>query len=383
MTRNSAVLDNLREQRDQSRDAAIALAEQEDFDPTSDAYTSLEERAANLDSQIGRLVTLHEQQDAADALDGRLGRAAQRQEREAGRDVEHRSMGQQWTDSDVWRDYNFRGTSSRLDVEQRALPHSLASLADAMPSSPIVDLTPPASPDVLIPLTNIVTVSSNAIDYIVWSIAAGAAEIVAEGALKPSIEWEPNVVSSSLDTVAAWTSFTRQMAEDASAVRSFIDGELQREISKKVEAEAKAAVGAATLPAVAGPAGSGLVGALRAGQAAVQAEGYSPNAFLVASDDLIDLDLATMSQLGGAPSSTPSYWGMRPIVDPDATAGTVIVGDFKAGVQHYRRNNVQLFASDSATADSFLKNVLHVLAEQRAKTVVARPNALAEVTAGA
>ena len=64
MPRNSAVLDRLRSERDESRNAAIALAESDDFDPTSDAYTALEERATSLDNQIERLITLMGQQEA-------------------------------------------------------------------------------------------------------------------------------------------------------------------------------------------------------------------------------------------------------------------------------------------------------------------------------
>jgi hypothetical protein len=208
-------------------------------------------------------------------------------------------------------------------------------------------------------------------------LKAGAAAVVAPGATKPELEWEPSVTSSSLDTVAGRTSFHRSLAEDASAVVSFINGELQREVTRKVEAEAKAALAAATLPTATGPAGAGVSGAIRAGKAAVQAAGYSPNGFLVASEDLIEIDIASMTMFRGDP-----YWALQPIIDPEMSAGDpIIVGDFKAGVQHYRRNTVQLFSTDSHSTH-FAENILDVLAEQRCKTVVARPAALVEVAAG-
>jgi HK97 family phage major capsid protein len=379
MSRN-AVLEDLRTERDRARDAALELVSSADYEPGSEALKGLEERAAHLDTQIERMVRLIESQDAADALDGRLAKGARQQERAAQQpETRDLSWGEQFTRSDVWAEYPFRGTSGKLDVETRALPHSLVTMADALPSSPIYDITPPSPPDLIIPLVSVVTVSTNGIDFITWKVKAGSAEIVGEGQLKPSIEWEPDVTSSSLDTVAAWTSFTRQLAEDSNAVTSFINGELQREISRKVEAEAKAALAAATLPTATGPAGAGVSGAIRKGKAVVQAAGYSANLVLLSADDLIDIDIESMSQFRGDP-----LWGLTPIVDPDMDAGDpVLVMDGKAAVQHYRRNAVQLFASDSATADSFLKNVLHVLAEQRAKTVVTRPAAGARVTAGA
>ena len=193
----------------------------------------------------------------------------------------------------------------------------------------------------------------------------------------PTLEWKPTVTSSSLDTIAGTTSFTRQLAEDASAVQSFINGELQREVTKKVEAEAKAALAAATLPTATGPADAGVSGAVRAGKAAVQAAGYNPNGFLISSDDLVGVDIAGMAMFRGDP-----YWGLTPVVDPEMSAGDDnIVRDFKAGVQHYRRNSVQLFLTDSH-ADAFVHNILWALAEQRCKTIVTKPAAMVSVSAG-
>jgi HK97 family phage major capsid protein len=373
---SKAVLDKLREERDSSRDAAIAMASADDFDPTAEAYVELEARSLKLDDQITRLVGLMDSQAAADALDGKLSKATQKR---AAITTEERplSWGEQFVRSDIWSEYPLRGTSAKFEVQSRALPHSLASMADAIPAAQVIDNTPPAMPDLLIPLTNVVTVSSNSVDFIVWVLKAGAAAIVPEKGSKPELEWEPNVESSSLDTIAGRTSFTRQLAEDAPAVRSFIDGELQREVSRKVEAEAKAALGAATLPTASGPAGAGVSGAIRAGKAAVQAAGFSPNAVVMSADDAVAIDIASMSSFRGDP-----YWGLTPVIDPDASAGTVTVGDFKAGVQHYRRNAVQLYVTDSH-GTHFAENILDALAEQRCKTVVTRPAALVEATAGA
>jgi HK97 family phage major capsid protein len=354
------------------------MASADDFDPTAEAYVELEARSLKLDDQITRLVGLMDSQAAADALDGKMSKATQKRAAVTTQD-RPLSIGEQWIRSDIWAEYPLRGTSAKLEVQwaERALPHSLASMADAIPASPVTDLTPPAAPDLLIPLTNVVTVSTNSIDYIVWVLKAGAAAIVPEKGSKPELEWEPDVTSSSLDTIAGRTSFTRQLAEDAPAVRSFIDGELQREVSRKVEAEAKAALAAATLPTATGPAGSGVSGAIRAGKAAVQAAGFNPNAVVMSADDAVDIDIASMAMFRG-----DAYWGLVPVIDPDATAGTVTVGDFKAGVQHYRRNSVQLYVTDSH-GTHFAENILDALAEQRCKTVVTRPAALVEATAGA
>jgi HK97 family phage major capsid protein len=370
-------LDQLRSARDSARDAAIAMAAAEGFDPEDASFKDLETRAQTLDTQVARLSGLLEAQTASDALDGRLSRSPSiPQQRSEG----PQDWGTQFIGSDAWKEYQdrgIRGTSSRFNVEQRALPHSLVSMAPALPSNPIYNLTPTTPPPILIPLTSVIPVSSNSIDAITWKIKAGGAAVVGEGLTKPEVEWEPTVLPTTLDNIAGRTSFTRQLAEDGPAVVAYINGELQADVLRKAEQEAKAAINAATLPAVVGPAGTGLSGAIRAGKAAVVNAGYAPNAFLIHSDDLVALDLASVENFRGDP-----YWGMTPVVDPNATLGTVIVGDFKAGVSHYQRSSVALYLTDSH-GTHFAENIIDALAEQRSKTVVTRPAALAEATAGA
>jgi HK97 family phage major capsid protein len=378
-------LESLRAERDQARDAAIQLASAEDFDPQDKSFQEFESRAEKLDGQIEKLVNLLGAQESADALEGRMSRSATRVEDRARKDAEPDSSdwGARFVESEQYRSFNFRGTSQRLDLETRALPHSLASMDDALPSQPIYDLTPSAQPNLILPLVNQVQVSGNGIEYITWTKSAGAAAVVPEGTLKPSIEWVPSVSNKSLVTIAAHTSMTRQLAEDATAVRSYLTGELQNEVRRKVEAEAVAAVAGATLPTATGPAGKGLLGAIRAGLAKVQGEGFAPNGFLVSVDDLIDLDLEVMATAGTAPNQTNSFWGLRPIVDTSGivAAGEVIVGDFKKGVTQYSRNSVSLYATDSH-AENFRLNILDFIAETRALTAVVRPDALVTATAG-
>jgi HK97 family phage major capsid protein len=377
-------LDSLRAERDQARDAAIQLASAEDFDPQDKSFTELEARAEKLDGQIERLVKLLDAQKSADALEGRMARSATRtEERAAKPDDDGRDWGARFVESEQYRSFNFRGTSQRLDIETRALPHSLASMDDALPSQPIYDLTPTPRPNLILPLVNQVQVSGNGVEYITWTKTAGDAAVVPEGTLKPSIEWTPTVSNRSLVTIAAHTSMTRQLAEDAAAVRSYLTGELQNEVRRKVEAEAVAAIAGATLPTATGPAGAGLLGAIRKGLAEVQANGFAPNGFLVSVDDLIALDIEVMGTAGTAPNQTNSYWGLRPIVDTSGivAAGQVIVGDFKAGVTQYSRNQVSLYATDSH-AENFRLNILDFIAETRALTAVVKPDALVEATAG-
>jgi hypothetical protein len=222
-----------------------------------------------------------------------------------------------------------------------------------------------------------VTVSSNAIDVVVWTKKAGGATKVAEKAPKPPVEYGPTVTPATLDTIAVYTQLTRQLTEDAPAVRTLIDGELRREVLRAEEAEAAAVLAAATLPTA---AGADLMSAIRVGVGTVQAAGYNPNAVLLNPADWAALDIAILGGTILGPTIQTNYWGLRPISSTAQPEGTATVGDFAAGVQHFVRSGVALYITDSH-ADTFLSSVFTLLAERRSKTIVSRPAALCEAAA--
>lgn len=383
-TKTDPVLDGLRSERDKARDAAIAMAEADDFDPKSEAFIALETRSAALDGQVKRLTDLYGAREAADALDGRVSRSATRAE-DRQQAPDNLSWGETFTRSDTFKTYQGRGTSSRViidtDVQTRALPTGVSDLLAAgwKGGTTQIDVTPPQPKTVLLDTMPNITVSTNAIEAVVWSKVAGGAEIVPEKGAKPPAEWAPEVLPATLDNIAVYTQLTRQLIEDASAVRSLIDSELRREVIIKEESEAAAAILAATLPTA---GGADLLAAIRNGIAVVQTAGYNPNAALINPADWAALDIAVLGGTVSGPTIYSSYWGLSLIPSPGQAAGTVTLGDFRAGVQHYVRSGVGLYVTDSH-ADTFLSNVFTILAERRSKTLVTRPAALCEATADA
>src|SRR3954469_11224497 len=252
---STAVLDNLRGERDAARDAAIVMAEQEDFTPTDEAYAQLEARAVKLDNQIEQLAKLMEARSAADALDGKMTKAGKRQEQQR-QDPQILQTMQSWGElfirSEEFKSYRGRGTSGQyeLDSDQlqtRALPTGLADLVAAgFKGAPYqVDTSPAAAPTPLMDNITQIQVSGNAIEYVAWTKKAGGATKVAEKAAKPSAEFGPTVTSTTLDTFAVFTQLTRQLIEDAPAVRSLIDSELRRDVARAEEADAVAVLAAA------------------------------------------------------------------------------------------------------------------------------------------
>lgn len=324
-------------------------------------------RISEIDAQIAPLQSFMEARNAAADLTRLVGRSEQRAQV-----AETRSMGEQFVASDIFSDYRGRGTSSRFQIEERALPTGLADISGVLPPKARVDATAPTSTP-LIDAIGSVPVSQNGIEVVVWSKVGGSAK-VAEKAPKPSVEFVPTVTPYTLDTIAGYTQLTRQLMEDAPAVRGLIDTELRRDVALKMEAEAAAALVAATLPTA---EGATLLASIRKGVGVVQAAGYNPNAVILNPSDWADLDIDVFSGTLAGAVVGQRFWGLTPIASAAQPEGTATVGDMSAGVQHYRRSGISLYVTDSH-GDTFLSNVFTLLAEARAKTIVTRPAALVE-----
>lgn len=388
----SPILDKLRTERDQVRSAAVAIAEGDNFDPDSDEnFQDLESRAKTLDGRIEKLAGLLNEQAAADALDGRMAKASKqlendRQERDDHRAVQARgSWGARFVQSDIFTEYRGRGQSHRYDIDPdelqtRDLPTGLQDLIDAGLTfgKTTVDVSAPPIPTPLLNAISTVTVSTNAIEYVAWSVITGGADVVPEKGAKPPIEYGPTVTSDTLDNIAVYTELTRQLLEDAPAVRDMIDTDLRRQILIKEEAEAAEVLAGANLDTA---SGATLLAAIRVGMANVQANGYNPNAVLLNPADYADLDLEVMGATVNGPTVGQRFWGLTPIPSAAQPAGEAVVGDFKTAVTHFIRSQVSLYITDSH-AQNFLSNVFTLLAERRTKTAVVRPAALSVASAG-
>lgn len=387
---STAVLDKLCTERDETRAAAVAIAESEDFNPEDKTYVELRSRASDLDSRIASLAELIEQQSQADALDGKLAKAAQqRQQRDdtprGGVQTREHGWGAAFVRSEQFTNYRGRGTSGMFtldeDVQTRALPTGIADMiaAGMTGATYTVDTSAPQAPTPLMDNITQIQVSGNAVEFVAWAKAAGGAAKVAEKAPKPSAEWAPTVTSDTLDNIAVYTQLTRQLIEDFSAVRSYIDGELRRDVARAEEAEALAVLNASSgvIPDVASD--ESLLAGIRIGMGTVQAAGYTPTAVLLNPADWASMDVAVMGDTLGGPRVNQTFWGLTPIPSTAQPEGAALVGDFRSAMHHYYRSAISLYITDSH-ADTFLSNVFTLLAERRSLTALVRPQALVEAS---
>lgn len=370
---STAVIERLQQERadiDASVQETLDAVEERDLSKSEmETVTRSRERIAEIDAQLRPLQEFMETRAAAQEFVRKIREPAKPQ---AGK-VETRSLGEAFVSSEEFRSYHWSGRSGYF--EARALPTDLTDIAALLPKpATVVDITPPVESP-LLSFLRPVPVSQNAIETVVWA-ATGAAAVVPEGGTKPLIEFTPLVQTKTLDTIAGATQITRQMAEDAASVAAYINSLLVREVAKKAESEAAAALTGATISGVTAPT---LLEGIRVAIGEVQAAGYSPDAVLLSPADWADLDVLVYSSTLGGPTVGSTFWGLRPLAANSQPAGTATVGDFGAAVQRYVRSGTSVYMTDSHEG-TFLQNIFTILAETRQKTVVTRSGALREVT---
>jgi HK97 family phage major capsid protein len=363
-----------------------AAREERDLTDTEQrSMSTWQERCTEIDRQLVEFNAQAESQRAYARLRVQLeDQGEEREERQSRLTrttsaLDQLSVGQAFVDSDEFRSYPGRGqgrafeTSDYLRLEERAL---ITTTTLAIPNM----VLPPRVQDINIPpLLSVVDVVSTSAGVVEWVTVTGdpQALVVAEGAAKPEAVMTFTPTSAPLDTIAHWSQITRQALDDASYIRSVVEGKLRRGLALAIADAINDALVAATLPTATVPAGGSLLNAIRAGVGTVQSAGYMPNAVMLNPADWAALDIAVMGGTLGGPTVGSNFWGLTPIPSRWQTAGVALVGDFKAGVVWFDRNVSSVFVTDSHV-DNFIKNILVILAETRGKAAVPEPNALCE-----
>lgn len=229
---------------------------------------------------------------------------------------------------------------------------------------------------------------SNAIEYAVQVARTNNAAVVAENTLKPSSNYTWNLVNFPVRTIAHLVKASRQILDDAPALRSIIDAEMRYGLEFAEEAEILYGDGT----------GAHLLGIVP------QATAYSA-AFAVTGETAIDRIRLAMLQgvlalypmtgtvlnptdwtkiemtkdgmgryIIGDPQGTvtPRLWGLPVVASIAMTAGTFLSGAFKYGAQIFDRMAIELLIS-TENNDDFEKNMITARCEERLALVVKRP----------
>lgn len=250
------------------------------------------------------------------------------------------------------------------------------------------------------------TISGNAISYFVEAALEGAFTTVAEGAAKPQLHAvDPTVVTDSLKKIAGFVKFTDEMTEDLAFYVSEINGRLLYELARFEEQQLLNGNGV----------GTNVLGIL--GRAGLQTEvgatlADNPDALFrsltkVSTGSGLDADGIVINPLDyqtlrlrkdanlqyygggffsatygvGTLTSQPPLWGLRTVVTPAITVGTVLIGAYSQAATVYRKGGVRVESTNSHASD-FTSNLVTVRAEERLALAVRRPTAFVKMTMG-
>ena len=368
-----------------------AANESRDLTETEQAsLRSWSERCAAIDNQLGTLDEQMQSQRAYAALRGRL--EVTEADPEPERELQTRGVpapqdwGSLFVGSEAFRTYDGRGSSGEvllpgLFTRAAGDPITSGGFPGGLPPYYFTP-TPWHMTTPLLDALGKVATSSGVVTWYEWPGTYPLAAVVPEGAVKPEATFEPVPHTDALETYAHYKPISRQALEDIPQVQSIVENALRGGILTALEAAAAAALGlpANGIPSISNP---DLLAGIRVAVGDVQSRGYAnPNAVLLNPADFAALDLAVMAATVNGPTRTGSVWGVPAIAVGAIPPGTAYVGDFKTAVNLFARNQVSAFMTDSHQ-DFFIKNLLVILAEQRALIAVTQPLAAEVVTVGA
>ncbi|MFX4286280.1 hypothetical protein ACQBJO_12890 [Janibacter sp. G349] len=216
-----------------------------------------------------------------------------------------------------------------------------------------------------------------------YSIGAGAADVVAEGALKPDLGASITPHDAELLKIAATFTFTDELVRDA----GFLVDHVQREAVRAVLVEENAQIVAAFEAATGSLTASGtldsaidvLAGAIGATQAS---NGVTPSVIVMSPVDLATIRTAKASTAGSyfvdplaaAPSA---IHGVPLAATPAVASGKAYLVSAGLGV-FYTRDELRV--ESGYTGDDWIYNRVTTRVEERVLPAIIRPSLLTKVT---
>lgn len=229
---------------------------------------------------------------------------------------------------------------------------------------------------------------------------AQAASVPGNTGAKPqsSIAWSRE--TAPVTTIATWMAATRQMLADVDQARSLIDNQGRLMIGLEEEDQLLSGDGASpnlegiqSIPTVLtfDATGEDNLDAIRHAKTMTRTgtSRLMADAIVLHPDDAEAIDLLKTTDgyyRGGNPIGNFTFnqpiWSLRRVESEGVSAGTAIVGAFRAGATVFERQPLTVYTSDSHS-DFFIKNLIAVLFEERLAFPVFFPTAFVVLTLAA
>lgn len=236
--------------------------------------------------------------------------------------------------------------------------------------------------------------SSNAIEYVRELAYTNNSAETNEGVTKPESDITFELVNTPVKTIAHWLKASKQVLDDAPALRSYIDTRLRYGVEYRIDSQLLNGNG--TNPNISGllddgnyTSFAGLTGAenaldlINAAIYEAMLADYPPTAIIMNPADWGAIERLKVNAgsddryIIGNPSSMmgPVLWGLPVVVTNAMPQGNFLLGAFDIAAQVWNREgvNVEMFEQDE---DNVQKNLLTIRAEARAALAVYRPASL-------
>lgn len=262
---------------------------------------------------------------------------------------------------------------------------------------PLVNIAP-FQPLTLMDLITVGETGSDAVIYAQmtgWTNnAAPVAEATATGdgsGAKPESDMTFAQKTETVKTIAHWIAVTNRALEDAGQIRTYIDNFLRFGLRQKMELLMLQGDGVGeNFTGIHNTAGiltqawtTDLITTTRKARTNLRKNGrVNPNAYLMSLEDWEKFDLLKDGEnryYWGGPSllGQPRLWGIPVIESENEVEGECLLGDFRYAVLWQRLQAV--ISMTNSHSDFFIRNLVAILAEERAAFAVQYPKAFVEV----
>lgn len=335
----------------------------------------------------------------------RLGDVEQKLARRGAPDAapEGRTLGQAVIESETFKSGGMTSGSRmslRVKLDRKDITSANGSVGTGR--SPATSLVPSErQPGVIAPPQRRMTIrdllmpgetSAGNIEYVVETGYTNNAAMVAEGTTKPKSDITFDLKNAPVRTLAHIFKASRQIMDDAPALRSYIDGRARYGLTFREEAEllngdgtGQHLLGLQTqATAYAAPTGVPTadltpIDTLRIAILQVILAEYPASAFVLNPIDWTTIEL-TKDGMGryiiGNPQdgTAPRLWNLPVVATQAQTQGRFLTGAFDLAAQIFDRMEIEVLLS-TENVDDFEKNMMTLRAEERLALAVYRPEA--------
>lgn len=373
-----------------------------------------DEEFADLEAKNGEIETLQKQVKGAALVDSIASLGTAEDEKDDTATAEPKTIGEHFVTSVKDQLGNIRAKESRFSVsapEFKANTDTQLSPSSLAPAGVTVDTNIVQGFRRRLTIADLLgsgTISGNALTYFVEGALEGDFTTVAEGATKPQIHYaDPVAVTESLKKIAAFIKEADEMMDDYPFLASAINNRLLYNLGLFEETQVLSGNGTGTnltgllnrsgvqtLGAGANPEADNPDWVFKAMTAVSTATGLDADGIVINPTDYQTFRLnkdGNGQYYGGGYFSgeygqggvvqQPPLWGLRTVVTPAITAGTVLVGNFAQSSTLYRKGGVRVEMTNS-DQDDFIKNKVTIRAEERVALAVRVPAALVKLTLG-